>query len=268
MSWLDLPYEDEPEQIDELGHSDEDLARSMADVAWSNRLFGGTQTILHHVARLLKDVPPGTPIRALDIATGSGDIPRALLAWADRRGLPLTIVAVDNHPGMLKIAQESPLALSSGGAGEEGRGASPAPPELGAEGFSGLRLVQADALALPFGPQSFDLAFCALAFHHFGSDRAARVLATMDQLTTCGLIVTDLRRDRAALWGVQAAMALKRAHPFTRHDAPASVRRAFTPREYEKIVALSGAQNVRISASWYFRIALVQQKREKVRQSG
>jgi len=243
MSWLDLPYEDEPEQIDELGHPDKELARSMADVAWSNRLFGGTQTILHHVSQLLKDVPAGTPIRALDIATGSGDIPRALLAWADRRGLPMTVVAVDNHPGMLRLASDEAALRSP-------------------------LLVQADALALPFPPHSFDLAFCALAFHHFGSQSSARVLAAMDQLTTRGLIVTDLRRDRPSLWGVQAAMALKRAHPFTRHDAPASVRRAFTPREYEKIVSLSGVQNIRIFTHWHYRIALVQQKREKRRQSG
>ena len=205
----------------------------MADVALTNRVFGGTQTILHHVARLLRNVPPGTSVRILDIATGSGDIPCALLDWGQKRGLNLTIVGVDNHLGMLRMAQET------------------AP---------GIHLAQADALALPFAPRSFDLALCALAFHHFGFEASARVLSAMDTLTTRGFVVSDLRRDLPTLWGVEATLAAFHAHPFTRHDGPASVRRAWTPPEYRKMVGLSGVHNVRLHAHWYFRIALVQAK--------
>lgn len=233
MSWLDIPRVDEPEDIDDPAQPFAELARSMQDVALTNRLFGGTQTILSHVARLLRDVPPGSRLRILDIATGSADIPRALQEWGRRRGLELTIVAVDNHAGMLRMAREA------------------APDVL---------LAQANALALPFPPRSFDLALCALAFHHFGFEPSARLLTAMDALTTRGFVVSDLRRDQLTLWGVQASMAALRVHPFTRHDAPASVRRAFTPPEYRKMVGLSGIQNVRLYAHWYFRIALVQDK--------
>ncbi len=124
----------------------------------------------------------------------------------------------------------------------------------------GVGLVRADALSLPFPPHSFDLALCALAFHHLGFESSVRLLAAMDALTTRGFVVSDLKRDKPTLWGVKAAMALVQAHPFTRHDAPASVRRAFTVREYQKMVALSGVQNVRVQTHWYFRVALVQAK--------
>jgi SAM-dependent methyltransferase len=233
MSWLDLACVDEPEDIDDPAQPFAELQRSMRDVALTNRLFGGTQTILTHVARLLQDAPGGSSVRILDVATGSADIPRALQRWGRRRGLDLTIVAVDNHAGMLRMARET------------------AP---------NVHLAQADALFLPFAPRSFDLALCALAFHHLGFEASARLLAVMDSLTTRGFVVSDLRRDRPTLWGVQATMAALRAHPFTRHDAPASVRRAFTPPEYRKMVGLAGVQNVRLYAHWYFRMALVQDK--------
>lgn len=235
MPWPDfsLPRTDEPEQIDAPNQPFAAIESSMQDVALSNRLFGGTQTVLGHVARLLKDVPPQTPIRILDVATGSADIPNALLAWSRRRELNLTVIGVDNQAAMLRMAQAS------------------AP---------GVCLVQADALALPFPPKSFDLALCALAFHHLGFEASVRLLAAMDRLTTRGFVVSDLKRDKPTLWGVEAAMAAVKAHPFTRHDAPASVRRAFTVREYQKMVALSGVQQVRVQTHWYFRVALVQRK--------
>ena len=240
MPWPDqfealfsLPRTDNPEQIDDPSQPFADVESSMRDVALSNRLFGGTQTVLFHVIRLLRGVPPHTPIRILDIATGSADIPNALLAWGRRRELNLTVIGVDNQAAMLRMAQE-------------------AAPNVG--------LVQADALALPFQPGSFDLALCALAFHHLGFESSVRLLAAMDRLTTRGFVVSDLKRDKPTLWGVEAAMAAVKAHPFTRHDAPASVRRAFTVPEYRRMVALSGVQNVRVQTHWYFRVALVQRK--------
>ena len=232
-NWNRLPYCNEPEDIDNPAQPFGDIAHSMADVARSNRVFGGTHTVLHHVARLLRDIPPGASIRILDIATGSADIPRALHAWGTQRKLRVTVVGVDNLPAMLRLARE----LS---------------PET--------HLVQADALRLPFAPRSFDLALCALAFHHLGFDQSMQVLRVMDALTTRGFVVSDLRRDQLTLRVVQFGLGLIRSHPFTRHDGPASVRRAFTPREYEKMVALSGAANVRVCSCWHFRMALVQRK--------
>ena len=234
MHWNDLPYCDEAERIDDAPASGGlDVEQSMRDLARTNFLFGGTGLILHHVSRLLQDKKPGDTVRILDIATGSADIPHALHTWARRRGLLLQTVGVDGSRAMLDLAH----------------GVSPE-----------TQRVQADARCLPFAPRSFDIVLCALAFHHLGFDESVRLLAMMDRLSTRGFVVSDLRRDKISLWAVQTGMLLLNAHPWTRHDGPASVRRAFTPREYARMIALSGVRRMRIQTFAHLRVALVQDK--------
>ena len=144
-------------------------------------------------------------------------------------------MAVDNHPAVLELARRSPN-----------------PPFL----------IQADALALPFPPRSFDIAFCALAFHHLGFDASIQLLKSMDALTKRGFIVSDLRRDRPSLMGVQASLKLLGSDSITMHDGPASVRRSWNINEYRKMIALSGVQEMRVGTSWYFRVSLWFKRRD------
>ena len=234
MPWNFLPYCDEAERIDgDAPPGDADVAASMRDLARTNFLFGGTHVVVRHVARLLKDTRPSDRVRILDIATGTADIPAALHRWARRRGVTLDIVGVDASPAMLQLARDiSPETV----------------------------FVQADACRLPFAPGSFDIVLCSLAFHHVGFARSAELLPVIDRLSTRGFVVSDLRRDKLSLWAVQTGMILLNAHPWTRHDGPASVRRAFTIREYAKMVALSGVRGVRVCPFAHLRIALVQDK--------
>ena len=75
MSWLDIPRVTSRKTLTTRPSRSPNWHAPWRDVALTNRLFGGTQTILFHVARLLRDVPAGSRIRILDIATGSADIP-------------------------------------------------------------------------------------------------------------------------------------------------------------------------------------------------
>lgn len=236
MHWLNLPRVDVDEMIDAPDQPLADMDASMSDLARINALFGGTRAVIAETARILRTTGPAqSTVRILDIGAGSGDIPRALAAWARVAGVDISIVAVDNLENMLRIASAKTQEAN-------------------------IAYLQADALALPFAPASFDIATCNLMFHHLGLERSARVLAEMDRLSTRGFVATDLRRDRLSLALVSAGIALVVAHPFTRHDGPASVRRAFTPREYEKIIALSGVQGVRMTSTWYSRMVLVKSK--------
>jgi ubiquinone/menaquinone biosynthesis C-methylase UbiE len=171
---------------------------------------------------LLRGATPERPTRILDIATGSADIPRALVqaARAGRfgAGRRLEITAVDSHPKVLALARRR------------------TPPGL----YPEIRVEEGDAFALPYPDGAFDIALCSLAFHHFGPARSVFLLREMERLTTSGFIVNDLVRDPVACALIWTLTRLVGANRLTRHDAPLSVLRAFTIAEYRQMLREAG----------------------------
>jgi ubiquinone/menaquinone biosynthesis C-methylase UbiE len=202
------------ERIDTQDPSEEDFARSFADVARVNRYLGGTDAVLRALPPLVDLVPADRPVRLLDLATGSADIPRAIVA-AFRRGRfgagrRVEITALDNHPKVLAYARKQ------------------TPPDA----YPEIRVVEGDAFALPYPDHAFDITLCSLAFHHFGYERCVALLREMNRVSSAGFIVNDLLRDAVACGLIWLLTRVVRAHPLTRHDAPVSVLRAYTVAEY------------------------------------
>lgn len=207
-----------------------ELARSLREVWQVNRYLGGNAVLRRHLGRLLRG--RRGPVAVLDVATGAADIPLALLAWGRRRGLELTVVAVDCSPPMVALARR--LTAHAGAVWVE----------------------QADGRALPYADGSFDVAICNLALHHLDEADALRLLREVQRVSRCGWVVGDLERRLPAYWVARAMAALVWRSPLTRHDGPLSVQRAFTLAEARALVAGAG-----VAAAVYrhfpFRLALV-----------
>jgi ubiquinone/menaquinone biosynthesis C-methylase UbiE len=211
-----------------------DFAASFNDIARVNRFLGGTRAVLDALTPMLRALPAEhRTVRILDIATGSADIPRAIVRAARRgrfgSGRRVEIVATDNHPTVLALAR---------------RAVDPSYPEITIE--------PADAFSLPYPDGSFDVALCSMAFHHWGPAGAARVLREMDRITSVGLVVNDLVRHRLARALIACLSRLARMNRLTQHDAPLSVLKAFTIPEYAQIVRMRVYPARLCAASRYF----------------
>jgi ubiquinone/menaquinone biosynthesis C-methylase UbiE len=180
------------------------LQRSLAFIRRINSFLGYTRATLRHLERFSRAWRPGQRIDIIDLATGSGDLPRAILRWARRSGFDVHIVAVDRHPVTARSA--------AGG---------PADPRL--------TIVQADVLQLPFAPGSFDYALTSMFLHHLDDAQTVHLLATMGRLARQGVIVADLLRHRRAYRWICLFTLL--SGPMIRHDARVSVAQAFTRSE-------------------------------------
>lgn len=213
------------ELIDDPIDSLQELEESFQDIEAANRWLGGFRALKAGALRHgVHDV--------LDVGTGSADMPRELLRAARARGRSLRVVCTDVNPAMLEVARL--------------RGAAdPA-----------LSFAREDGTALTYPDAAFDAAMCNLSLHHFDERSAVLMLRELRRVSRVTPVVTDLRRSRVA-WAL--AWVLSRLHSrnrLTRHDAPMSVLRAYTPSEAIDLARRAGWANPRVRLVAFFRMVL------------
>lgn len=230
---------DEPELLDAGRYTPEQLAQNLADMRAANRWAGGVWLTLRALARLTEGMPPGAELALLDLASGSGDLPRAAGRWALRRGLRPRLTITDLSPEIVRLAaDEGRMILNSQ--------------------FSILnsQFAVADARRLPFGDASFDVAMCSFALHHLPPDGAVAMLREMGRVARRGVIVNDLVRWRPFYWAVWLVCHLTSRNPLTRNDGPLSVRRAYTRAEMSTLLASAGLRPLGAESFLGYRVAL------------
>ena len=234
QAFFDLPPRSDAQELLDGDHLDPtELAANLRDIRRVNHLLGGTKTTLRHLPELLAGIPEGTTVTILDLATGSADIPVAISAWAAKAGRPVDIVASDYSNEILAVAHEQ------------------------VTGHPTITLARYDARDVPLPDRSIDLVLCSLSLHHFSPDEAVLVLREMYRLARSGFILNDLRRSRLGWLAAWIAARLTTRNRLTRHDAPLSVRRAYTPAELNDLLRQAGVTGAVISTHRWFRMAAV-----------
>jgi ubiquinone/menaquinone biosynthesis C-methylase UbiE len=199
------------------------LDANLRDLARINRLTGGTG-LSRRAVEALGDVS-GSPIRTfLDVGTGGADIPLSLLADARRAGRDLEITACDSRPEVLAAARRARPALAA---------------------VSRLRLEAADGRGLPYPDATFDVAHASLVLHHLEPEAVLAFVRELRRVARIGIVVNDLLRGRLAWLGALVLVRAIARSPYTRHDGPLSVRRAYSRRELEDLLARAGLEPVR-----------------------
>lgn len=208
------------EVVDDVGELDENLR----DIAFANAAFGGVTPVL----RALRAFGARS---ILDVGSGAGDVALAIVRDGARCGVARDVTCLDSSEQMLAIARAA------------------------AAGNSALRFVHADGTALPFDDASFDAALCTLALHHFDPEPARSLLRELRRVSRLSPVVCDLRRSVPAL-GVTWLWSRTSRNRLTRHDAPLSVRRAYTPVEALELARAAGWHAPRVRREAFFRMTL------------
>jgi ubiquinone/menaquinone biosynthesis C-methylase UbiE len=206
-----------------------ELEANLRDIERANRWFGG----IAPVRTAVFDCQART---MLDVGCGSADIALALVRAFRARGRALEVTCLDRSEQMLAIARAR------------------------ARDEASIAFVQGDGTALPFRERAFDVVTCNLALHHFDPPAAVRLLAELRRVAKRTPIVCDLRRSRLGYFGAFVYAHLTSRNRLTRHDAPLSVRRAYTPAEALELARAAGWRRPTVRHARYFRMILVDEE--------
>src|SRR5688572_25210461 len=92
------------EYLDDDDVDPRELERALRYIRGINSALGYTRSIIGHLKRFSRNWKSGQRIDIIDLATGSADIPRAILRWASKNEFDVHIVGVDRHPVTARAA--------------------------------------------------------------------------------------------------------------------------------------------------------------------
>lgn len=211
-----------PELLDTDAGTPAEIRASLRDLRFINTCFGGVRTTTWLVEQATRQT--GKPsLSLLEVAAGSGYVPERTRAVLVRRGIELRPTLLDRSPAHLNSSQPA---------------------------------IVGDALALPFGDASFDLVSCSLFAHHLEPEELLRFVREGLRVCRLALLINDLIRHPLHLLLVYAGFPLYRSR-LTRHDAVASVRRAYTVDEMRALLAGAGAARLQFSRHYLFRMGVL-----------
>jgi len=220
LEFLDLP----PDVC-----SMEEVEASLADIRVVNRYLGSRRALLKHLSG---KVEAGAAITVLDVATGSADLPVAIVDWARERGIGVGITGVDINNRSIEIARKH------------------------AAGYPEIKLRVADGLNLPFPDGSFDFVLCSKTLHHLNEQDAVRMIGEIMRVARRGYVIMDLRRSWIAYALIYLLTRLFTGNRITRYDGPLSVLKSCTTCELAALASSAGAAEFTISREPFWLLVL------------
>lgn len=219
-----------PELLDTDSGTPAEIATAIRDLCHINQWFGGIAASQSMIAEVAQELQVRS-LSMLEVAAGGGYVPQTVSKRIAKLGIRLQFTLLDRA--------HSHLQSSYG---------------------NGTRAVAGDARALPFADGSFDLVSCCLFVHHLEPHEVAQFVNEGLRVCRAAVIINDVVRDPIHLALVYMSLPLYRSH-LTHHDAPASVRRAYTVAEMHHILRRTTAARVEIERHHLFRMGAIAWKK-------
>jgi 2-polyprenyl-3-methyl-5-hydroxy-6-metoxy-1,4-benzoquinol methylase len=206
----------------------EDIRRNMQELNFINTYLGGHNITLAGLKALTGQ---RTSIHVCEIGCGGGDNLMAIRKWCLKHKISVSFTGIDINPHCIEVAREQ---------------------------FPGndMHLITSDYKAVRFD-QKPDIIFSSLFCHHFTDEEMVSQLQWMHQQATIGFFINDLHRHPFAYYSIKWLTAIFSKSYMVKNDAPISVTRGFTKKEWLQLLNTAGIANFSVQWKWAYRWLVV-----------
>jgi 2-polyprenyl-3-methyl-5-hydroxy-6-metoxy-1,4-benzoquinol methylase len=218
------------EMMDDLLCEGEVLSQTLKELKIINKLLGGNKVTTTGLHKLLTRPNITWPVTVADLGCGGGDMIKVMAKWADKKGYPLEFIAVDANPNVIMLAKENLSGQPSN-----------------------IHFRVGNVFEADFIQNSVDIITCTLFTHHFTDEELHLLFKNFKQKAKLGILINDFHRHPLAYYSIKTLTALFSKSEMVKNDAPISVARSFSKKDWETILLGADIKNFTISWHWAFR---------------
>lgn len=198
-----------------------DIAQNLKELNTINTLLGGHAITMDGVSSLAK-LPKLTIV---EIGCGGGDNLAYIQAKCQRLNLNPILIGIDLKQECIDFAQQN---------------------------HPSIHFVCSDYRTVELNNKP-DIVFSSLFCHHFSNEELITQLKWMKDNSTIGFFINDLHRNWVAYYAIKILTTLFSKSYLVKNDAPLSVARGFTSKEWKQLFEQASILNYSIQWKWAFR---------------
>lgn len=207
----------------------EDIKQNMRELNFINTWLGGHSITITGLKKVLSaQNNTGKTYTVCEIGCGGGDNLFAIDRWAKRNGYTVYLVGIDKKRECIDYARK----------------------KINTERYQWINSSYEKADLTQIKP---DIVFSSLFCHHFTNEELIFMMQWMKENSTLGFFINDLHRHFLAFFSIKVLTKLFSKSYLVKHDAPLSVTRGFTKKDWQIIMQQSGIMNCSIKWKWAFR---------------
>lgn len=219
-----------PELLDQPNIPFADIRQNMKELDTINSLLGGHKITLKGLELLMKHHRADQPVHIAEIGCGDGNNLRVIQQWALGRNIAVCLTGIDYNSVCIDYARQI-------------------------KANENMTFICADYRTVDLAVQP-QIIFSSLFCHHFSDSDLVAQLRWMQQNSSLGFFINDLHRHPVAYHGIRMLAGLFSKSYLIKNDAPLSVLRGFSKREWQHLLKLANIA-AQVRWMWAFRWLIV-----------
>jgi len=219
-----------PEKMDQQNLPVPTTQQALAEIEFINKWLGGYHVILNALASLQWT---NQTITIMDFGSGGGDNLRVIADWATKNNKSVRLIGVDINPVMTTYAASRSTA------------------------FDNIEFITMSVFDNRLLDIKSDITMNSLFCHHFDNSELVKLIQVMHQQATQNVIINDLHRHWLAYYSIKLLTALFSKNYLVKYDAPLSVARSLTRKEWKEILHQAGIHHYSLRWMWAWRWQII-----------